>query len=107
MHEDSFVELSSTSSLLSTDLVPALRNKSLRTSLYTQSMHLSNKVRQACIIDITRCELLGEAPGLLEELLEVRLAVEDAVHGRIAAHLQAMPKHKVHNAIYITPVSCN
>jgi hypothetical protein len=46
-------------------------------------------------ICITRCELLGEAPCLLEELLEVRLAVEDAVHGRIAAHLQATTMHTV------------
>jgi len=37
---------------------------------------------------ITWRELLGEAPGLLEELLEVGLAVQHTVHGRVAAHLQ-------------------
>ena len=37
---------------------------------------------------VTWRELLGEAPRLLEELLEVGLAVQHAVHGRVAAHLQ-------------------
>jgi hypothetical protein len=34
-------------------------------------------------------EFLGEAPSLLEELLEMGLAVQHTVHGRVAAHLQA------------------
>jgi hypothetical protein len=38
---------------------------------------------------ITWREVLGEAPGLLEELLEVGLAVQHTVHGGVAAHLQA------------------
>ena len=42
---------------------------------------------------VTWRELLGEAPRLLEELLEVGLAVQHAVHGRVAAHLQAAKMH--------------
>ena len=35
----------------------------------------------------TGLETLGEAARLLEELLEVRLAVQNAVHGGVVAHL--------------------
>lgn len=39
-------------------------------------------------------EVFGEGAGFLEELLKVRLAVEDAIHGRVVAHLT------IYNYIY-------
>jgi len=38
-------------------------------------------------------EFLGECPCLLEELLKVGLAVQDTIHGRVAANLQGMQTH--------------
>jgi hypothetical protein len=45
---------------------------------------------------ITWRKFLGETPRLLKKLLEMGLAVQHTVHGRVAAHLQAANENNVH-----------